>query len=203
MIIFQKRPQDLFNPSKFQQRSFGQFWLKMGTQSTQTSECCHVLGLTSVKGPMFEARERDTVVPSLIAQAYGTVLEVGPGSGNQLSRLDASKITKVFGVEPTLDLHDQLRASIKKAGLTDVYTIVPGGIDDTQQLSKYGIEKESIDTLLVIQVLCCVPQPEKTVRKLYELLKPEGQMIVYEHVKSQDPVTKLVQGMFCYILCLS
>lgn len=143
---------------------------------------------------MFAARERETVLPSLVSQAYGTVLEVGPGSGSQLSRLDVSKITKVFGVEPTLDLHGELRASVKQAGLTDMYTIVPTGVDDTQQLRNYGVEKESIDTLLVIQVLCCVPQPEKTVRELYELLKPGGQLIVYEHVKSEDRVSKLIQG---------
>lgn len=144
---------------------------------------------------MFAARELDTVLPSLISQAYGTVLEVGPGSGSQICRFDVSKITKVFGVEPTLDLHGELRASIKQAGLTDVYTIVPTDIDDTQQLQKYGIEKESIDTLLVIQVLCCVPQPEKTVRELYGLLKPGGQLIVYEHVKSEDTISRLLQGM--------
>ncbi len=145
---------------------------------------------------MFAEQERETVLPSLISQTYGTVLEVGPGSGSQLSRLDASKVTKVFGVEPTLDLHGELRASIKQAGLTDVYTIVPSGIDDTQQLRKYGIENDSIDTLLVIQVLCCVPQPEKTVRELYGLLKPGGQLIVYEHVKSEDMISKLMQSRF-------
>ena len=121
-------------------------------------------------------------------------MEIGPGSGNQLSRLDSSKVTKIFGVEPTLNLHGELRTSIKQAGLTDVYTIVPTGIDDTLQLRNYGIEKESIDTLLVVQVLCCVPQLEETVRELYQLLKPGGQLIVYEHVKSEDLVSKLVQG---------
>ncbi len=145
---------------------------------------------------MFAAGERETVLPSLVSQAYGTILEVGPGSGSQVGRLDASNITKAFGVEPILDLHDQLRASIKKAGLTDVYTIVPTGIDDTQQLSMYGIDKESIDTLLIVQVLCCVPQPGKTVRELYELLKPGGQMVVYEHVRSEDMLSKFVQGTF-------
>jgi SAM-dependent methyltransferase len=75
-----------------------------------------------------------------------------------------------------------------------VYTIVPIGIDGTLQLRDYGIEKESIDTLLVVQVLCCVSQPEETVRELYQLLKPGGQLIVYEHVKSEDRVSKLVQG---------
>ena len=150
--------------------------------------------LNSNKGPTLAAREVDTVLPSLVASAYGTVLEVGPGSGNQLSRLDPSNIKNVYGVEPTLDLHEKLKASIKQAGLTDVYTIVPGGIDESQQLRKYGVERESFDTILSIQVLCCVPDAEKTVRDMYDLLKPGGQLIIYEHVKSEDMVSKFVQG---------
>lgn len=170
----------------------GSKWVRSVSQNS------HVLdnfAIDTHQGPMFAARERETVLPSLVSQAYGTVLEVGPGSGSQLSRLDVSKIAQIFGVEPTLDLHGELRASIKQAGLSDVYTIVPTDVDDTEQLRNYGIEKDSIDTLLVIQVLCCVPQSEKTVQELYGLLKPGGQLIVYEHVKSEDRISKLVQGM--------
>ena len=77
-----------------------------------------------------------------------------------------------------------------------MYTIVPGGIEDTQQLQKFGIEKGSFDTILSIQVLCCVTHPERTVQELYELLKPGGQLIVYEHVRSEDTLSKFVQGTY-------
>ena len=60
-----------------------------------------------------------------MAKANGTVLEVGPGRGNQLPRYDKSKITRVYGVEPNVDLHDALRKTVKERGLSDIYTIVP------------------------------------------------------------------------------
>lgn len=142
------------------------------------------------------ARELETDIPKLIAQAYGTVLEVGPGSGNQLPRYDISKLERIYGVEPNIDLHDALRSNIKKHGLSDVYTIVPCGLEDLEQLREYGIVAESVDTVTSVQVLCSVPEPAALVKDLYRLLKPEGQMIVYEHVKSEDYLSRWVQRMY-------
>ena len=93
-----------------------------------------------------------------------------------------------------MDLHDALRATIKGSGLSDIYSIVPCGIEDIDTLRKYGIEPEIADTVMVVQVLCCVPRPAEVAKGLYRLLKPGGQMIVYEHVKSADFVSRLVQG---------
>lgn len=133
-------------------------------------------------------------VPGLVASASGTVIEIGPGSGNQVGRYDASKITKIYGIEPNRGLHDKLRESIKNAGLSDVYTIVPCGAEDVEGLRKYGVDQETFDTVLSIQVLCCVPHPKETAAALWGLLKPGGTMIVYEHVKSRDMVSSKVQG---------
>ena len=137
-----------------------------------------------------------TGVPELVAKAHGTVLELGPGSGTQLPRYDLSKIDHVYGVEPNVDLHDALRSNVKKAGLSDVYTIVPCVIEDFAKLKEYGLEAESVDTITSMQVLCSVPEPEKLARDLYRLLKPGGQMIVYEHVKSEDYVSRFVQCIY-------
>ena len=131
-----------------------------------------------------------------MASASGTVLEVGPGSGSQLPRYDKSKITKIYGVEPNVDLHDALQKTVKQCGLSDTYTIVPCGAEDFQTLARYGIEKGSVDTILSVQVICGVPEPQKTLRGMYELLKPGGQMIVYEHVESHDAVSRFVQGIY-------
>ena len=125
------------------------------------------------------------------------VLEIGPGSGNQLSRYDKSKVDRIYGVEPNVDLHAALRATVKECGLSDVYTIVPCGIEDVDMLGKYGVEREIIDTVLSVQVLCGVPRPKEVVRELYRLLKPGGQMIVYEHAESDDFISRLVQREHC------
>lgn len=139
--------------------------------------------------------ELETDVPKLVAEAHGTVLEVGPGSGNQLPRYDTSKIERIYGVEPNVNLHDALRSNIKKHGLSDAYTIVPCGLEDLDKLREYGIKPESIDTVVSVQVLCSVPRPAALVKDLYRLLRPGGKLVVYEHVKSQDYISHSVQRM--------
>ncbi|MCJ1463124.1 hypothetical protein MMC07_001729 [Pseudocyphellaria aurata] len=135
-------------------------------------------------------------VPDLVCQASGIVVELGPGSGNQLSRYDASKVTKIYGIEPNVGLHDRLRVRIKESKLDDIYTIVPCGIENGAELEKYGISRESVDTVLTCQVLCSVPQPETTVRHMYRLLKPGGRLIAYEHIRSDDFVSRTVQKLY-------
>lgn len=148
------------------------------------------------KGPKLAARDADMGVPKLVASASGTVIEIGPGSGNQVGRYDPNKITKIYGIEPNRGLHEKLRESIKNAGLSDVYTIVPCGVEDVEGLRKYGVDQEVFDTVLSVQVMCSVPNPKETAAALYRLLKPGGTMIVYEHVKSDDRISSKVQGMW-------
>lgn len=179
IVTFQTRPRDILSPNKLSERTFAKLWLRID----QT----------------IAARELETDIPKLIAQAYGTVLEVGPGSGNQLPRYDISKLERIYGVEPNIDLHDALRSNIKKHGLSDVYTIVPCGLEDLEKLREYGIVAESVDTVTSVQVLCSVPEPAAMVKDLYRLLKPEGQMIVYEHVKSEDYLSQWVQLVYNFV----
>ena len=133
-------------------------------------------------------------VPKLVAQASGIVVEIGPGTGSQACRYDASKVTRIYGIEPNAGFHDKLIVIIKEAKINDIYKIVPCGIEDASELEKYGITRESIDTVLTCQVLCSVPQPEETVRHLYRLLKRGGKLIAYEHIRSKDTVSRTVQG---------
>ncbi len=87
-----------------------------------------------------------------------------------------------------------MREAIKASGLIDVYEIVPCGVEDVVELKKHGIVLGSIDTILSVQVLCSVPDPNEMLRRLYAFLKPGGQLIVYEHVKSKDMLTSVVQS---------
>ena len=148
-------------------------------------------------GPAIAKDDQETPVPALVAQASGVVLELGPGIGSQLPRYDKSKITKVYGVEPCLHLHGALREEIKSAGLADIYEIVSCGIHDVEGLRKHGITRETIDTVLSVQVLCSVPEPDQVMRQLYAMIKPGGQLIVYEHVRSSDSLSRVVQSKSC------
>jgi len=196
MLIFLNRPSDLFHISKLKDRLFGQFWLRMG-KSFNTKYPPNEAGWAYLRsGPIFAARDEETVVPKLVSQASGIVLELGPGMGSQLPRYDVSKLTKVYGVEPNAELHDALRAKIKACRLDDIYEIVPCGVEDVATLEKHGISLGSIHTVLSVQVQCSVPDPDETLRRLYTLLKPGGQMVIYEHVGSKYPVSRMVQSKF-------
>ena len=145
---------------------------------------------------MFAEGDKETAVPALVSGASGIVLELGPGIGSQLPRYNTSKITKIYGVEPNVELHNSLRENIKISGLIDIYEIVACGVKDVVELNKHGIVLGSIDTILSVQVLCSVPDPNEILRRLYTLLKPGGQLIVYEHVKSKDKISSMVQSKF-------
>ncbi|KAI4245846.1 MAG: hypothetical protein LQ352_006509 [Teloschistes flavicans] len=146
--------------------------------------------------PGIAESELETILPSLVASAHGTVLEIGPGTGNQLPRYDRSKITKIYGIEPCIDLHPALREAVKKAGLSDVYTIVPCGMEDVAGLKRFGVDQETFDCALTCQVLCSVPSPGAVASAMWRLLKPGGEMIVYEHVRSKDILTLGVQKIY-------
>ncbi|KAH8911697.1 hypothetical protein BR93DRAFT_921676 [Coniochaeta sp. PMI_546] len=78
-------------------------------------------------------------------------------------------------------MHPQLQASITKAGLDDVYEIVPVGIESLASSGK--VQKGSVDAIVSILCLCSIPDPEHNIKELYSYLKPGGRWYVFEHVK--------------------
>ncbi|OTB00665.1 hypothetical protein M426DRAFT_324132 [Hypoxylon sp. CI-4A] len=99
----------------------------------------------------------------------------------------ARVITRIYGVEPNHDQHENLRRAISKAGLEDVYQIAPVGIEDLDNPEKWDgrIQKGSVDCIMSILCLCSIPEPEKNIRELYSYLKDGGRWYVYEHVRCE------------------
>ncbi|KAF3058683.1 Methyltransferase-like protein 7A [Daldinia childiae] len=97
-------------------------------------------------------------------------------------------ITRVYGIEPNVNQHPALRRAIAKAGLEDVYRIVPVGIEDLDDATKWDgvVEKGSVDCIVSILCLCSIPDPEKNIRELYQYLKKGGRWYIYEHVRCNN-----------------
>ena len=64
---------------------------------------------------------------------------------------DLTKVTKVYGVEPNKDHHEGLRKKIKEAGLSDIYEIVPVGVEE---LGERWVKRGSVDCVVTVSVLC-------------------------------------------------
>lgn len=142
-------------------------------------------------GPMVKETALPNVEP-LIKQARGVVLDIGPGAGDWLHLFDQKRVTKIYGVEPNRDQHPLLRENIKKAGLSDIYEILAVGVED---LESQGIALGSVDTVVTIQCLCSIPTPRKMIKSLVGYIKPGGQWIVYEHVKTHKG--RLIEDYQC------
>ncbi|KAH8690525.1 S-adenosyl-L-methionine-dependent methyltransferase, partial [Talaromyces proteolyticus] len=137
-----------------------------------------------------------TSVPSLVASAHGVVLEVGPGVGTQIDRFDKSKIDHIYGVELNPAFVSPLLAEVETAHLQGKYTVISGAVEDERLLAEYGLKAGSVDSVVCIGTLCSVSNPEQTMRWIYKLLKPGGVFIFWEHRRSHDVLTRLVQGFW-------
>ncbi len=149
-------------------------------------------------GPMC-ADDIPESLPSLLAQSKGLILDVGPGSGEQVKRFThPENITAIYGVEPGISLHDKLREKAKQAGLGGKYHVLSATADldaIIPALIKTGLIKKGktsstdlqlFDEIVCLRVLCGVPDQASSVADLYSLLKPGGRFVVCEHVLCTD-----------------
>lgn len=173
-LIKNQRTADLTSWKSFQQAWFSRFW--------------HFFGWAS--RPLF-ARD----VEKVLSNAHGVVVNVGSGSGDWLylfAEARNSNIAKLYLVEPNTDFHTALRKRIKELGLAGKCQIVRW----VEDLKKVGVEAGTVDTITTVHVLCSVQSPGPLVKTLYQDLTPNGQWLVYEHVKARNgqPVAGVCQG---------
>ncbi|KAF1940653.1 hypothetical protein EJ02DRAFT_512965 [Clathrospora elynae] len=174
VVFLDRQPFTLFNITKLRFKSFARMWKKNGEAMS-----------TEMPGPTF----------SLLLACKGLVLDIGPGSGEMLSRFSPELITAVYGAEPAEDLHPGLLRNAEKLGFGSKFhallcgaepeSLIPAlhrsGILDVS--GKAGLASDGIfDEICCTRVLCGVPHPEQTIKGLYSLLKPGGRMVVCEHV---------------------
>jgi len=119
-------------------------------------------------------KQRAKVVP----RAHGKVLEIGIGSGLNLSFYDPSRVEAVWGIDPSLELQKRARVRAEKAGV-DVEFIPLSG-------EQIPIESGFFDSVLVTYTLCTIPDVAAALREMARVLKPGGELIFAEHGLSPD-----------------
>jgi ubiquinone/menaquinone biosynthesis C-methylase UbiE len=120
------------------------------------------------------ARQRAKVAPMV----EGVVLELGFGSGLNMAHLDASRITKLYALEPEEGMR---RLSEKAAAAAPFPVEVRAEFAETLSLPK-----ASIDTLFMTYTLCTIPDPVSALAACRPFLKPEGRLVFCEHGLAPD-----------------
>lgn len=119
-------------------------------------------------------RQRAKVVP----HARGRVLEIGIGSGLNLPFYDATKVTKVWGLDPSPEMTRMAERRARDLPFAVEFIGLPG--------DEIPLEDESVDTVLVTYTLCTIPQPTPALEQMARVLRPGGELLFCEHGAAPD-----------------
>lgn len=114
----------------------------------------------------------------LLAQARGRVLELGAGTGLNLEHYPET-IESLTLVEPDPHMTKRLREKLAQSGHNA--EIIEAAAEDLP------FPDNSFDTAAVTLVLCTVPDPAAALAEIKRVLKPGGQLLFLEHVRSRNP----------------
>lgn len=109
---------------------------------------------------------------SLFANIHGEVLEIGAGTGPNLSYYPPE--IHLIGVEPNQFMHSYLQQEAERLGLNvDIYCETAENLD---------IKDNSMDVVVSTLVLCSVDDLAAVLQEVLRVLKPGGRFLFLEHV---------------------
>ena len=125
---------------------------------------------------------------ALIEPLRGRILEIGSGTG--INYQFYSSDTELFALDPNQHMLD--KAAIKAHERLNI-TYLNFGICD--EGVKDHVDYESLDSIVCTLTLCSIPHPELAIERFRKLLKPDGKLIVLEHIHANNKFNKSVQNL--------
>jgi ubiquinone/menaquinone biosynthesis C-methylase UbiE len=114
----------------------------------------------------------------------GSVIEVGAGNGKNFAHYPAT-VTEVLAVEPDDSLR---RLAERAASSAPVPVRVVAG-----HAGALPSEDDRFDGAVASLVLCSVPDVPGALVEIRRVLRPTGQLRFFEHVRSSNPVFRLLE----------
>jgi ubiquinone/menaquinone biosynthesis C-methylase UbiE len=112
---------------------------------------------------------------TLVSRVTGHVLEVGGGTGANLPFYGAG-VEELVITEPEEPMARRLERKLAGYSLPARVVLAPA--------EELPIEDASFDFVVSTLVLCTVDDPARALGEIYRVLKPGGQLVFLEHVRS-------------------
>ncbi|CAL0308098.1 unnamed protein product [Lupinus luteus] len=109
------------------------------------------------------------------------ILEVGIGTGPNLSYYASNSDVQVVGIDPNPKMEKYARSSAKSAGLPLTNFEFIQAVGEAIPLSD-----ASVDAVVGTLVLCSVRDVDMTLKEVRRVLRPGGQYVFVEHVVAKD-----------------
>lgn len=117
----------------------------------------------------------------LLAAAAGRTLEVGAGTGLNLTHY-TDAVSELVLTEPDPHMARRLRRRVAAEPPAAARVAVVEA-----PAERLPFEDASFDTVVSTLVLCSVEAPERAAAEIRRLLRPEGRLLLLEHVRSDRP----------------
>jgi ubiquinone/menaquinone biosynthesis C-methylase UbiE len=115
---------------------------------------------------------------TLLADARGRVLEVGAGTGLNLAHYPDGLEDLVL-TEPEEPMARRLERKLGESGLRSHVV--------RSRAESLPFPDRSFDTVVCTLVLCTVPDQRAALAEIERVLRPGGQLLFLEHVRSEEP----------------
>lgn len=125
-----------------------------------------------------ERRLTDPLRQETAGQAHGVVLEVGAGTGLNFPWYRPEQVERVEAIEPDSAMLAYARESMRQA-------TVPISLTQAS-VEALPFADASFDSVVVALVFCSVEDPAQGMREIRRVLKPQGTLFLFEHVRSQS-----------------
>lgn len=136
-----------------------------------------------------EERTFKRIRDSLLRKARGRVLEIGSGSGINFPFYQ--NVRQVDAIEPDSYMLDKSKERMKAASVPIICHL--------QKAENLHFPDNTFDSVVSTLVFCTIPDPEKALKEIRRVGKPDASFLFFEHVrmdraffaKTQDLLTPL------------
>jgi ubiquinone/menaquinone biosynthesis C-methylase UbiE len=115
----------------------------------------------------------------ILADATGSVLEIGFGTGLNLAYYPNDKVQKITTIDVNPGMNKIAQNRIATSPISVDYQVLNG--------EKLPMADDTFDTVVSTWTLCSIQQVESAISEIYRVLKPGGKFLFIEHGLSNEP----------------
>jgi phosphatidylethanolamine/phosphatidyl-N-methylethanolamine N-methyltransferase len=139
----------------------------------------------AVFGPVLQPGRR-AVLEALGLRPGDRVLEVGVGTGLSLPLYPRD--VRITGIDVSREMLDKARRRVERRGLANVEALLE------MDAEKTTFAPASFDKIVAMYVMPVVDRPAAVLEEMHRVCKPDGEIFLVNHVRSQNRVVAAVEN---------